>query len=100
MELDSNFCGGDIGPCPPEHVFSLKQALALYDFYHGRIAECDAAIELKVAALNASRPVPETPLPTAKHRTKQPGELHFDVRPAMPRQTSFPPARSHERMGY
>lgn len=72
-----------VGNYQPEHVFALKQALALYDFYQDCIAECDAAIELKVAALNASRPIPETPLPQAKHRTKQPGEPHFEVRPAM-----------------
>lgn len=72
-----------VGNYQPEHVFALKQALALYDFYQGCIAECDAAIERKVATLNANRPFPEAPLPQAKHRTKQPGEPHFDVRPAM-----------------
>lgn len=72
-----------VGNYQPKHVFALKQALALYDFYQDCIAECDAEIEHKVAALNANRPVPETPLPQAKHRTKQPGEPDFEVRPAM-----------------
>jgi transposase len=29
----------------PEHVFALKQALALYDAYTAQVRECDAAIE-------------------------------------------------------
>ncbi len=72
-----------IGNYQPEHVFALKQSLALYDFYQRCIDECDAEIERAVALLNTERPMPETPLPKAKHRTKQPGEPNFDVRSAM-----------------
>jgi hypothetical protein len=57
--------------------------LALYDFYQERIDECDAQIERTVAALNAGRPVPEAPLPKAKHRNKLPSDPNFDVRSAM-----------------
>ena len=32
-----------------EHVFSLKQALALYDFYQGKIKECDIEIEKQLS---------------------------------------------------
>ena len=35
----------------PEHVFALRQALALYDAYTGQIAECDAEIEQHFANL-------------------------------------------------
>jgi transposase len=38
----------------PEHVFALKQALALYDAYTGQIAECDQEIERQFGVL---RPV-------------------------------------------
>ncbi len=55
-----------VGNYQPEHVFALKQALALYDFYQQCINECDAEIERAVARLNVDRPVPESPLPKAK----------------------------------
>jgi transposase len=46
----------------PEHVFALKQALALYDFYTGQLAECDVEIERQFANM---KPVDEDlpPLP-------------------------------------
>lgn len=72
-----------VGNYQPEHVFALKQALALYDFYQQCVAECDIQIEHVVAALNSSRPIPAAPLPKARHRTKQPNEVNFDVRTAM-----------------
>lgn len=34
-----------VGNYQPEHVFALAQALALFDFYQERIADCDAQIE-------------------------------------------------------
>jgi transposase len=72
-----------VGNYQPEHVFALKQALALYDFYQQCINECDAEIERAVAGLNIDRPVPEAPLPKAKHRNKLPSDPNFDVRSAM-----------------
>jgi transposase len=75
--------GALVGNYQPEHVFALKQALALYDFYQRCIDECDAEIERAVALLNIDHPMPEAPLPKAKHRTKQPSDPNFDVRLAM-----------------
>jgi transposase len=75
--------GALVGNYQPEHVFALKQALALYDFYQRCIEECDAEIARVVAALNIVRPMPEAPLPKAKHRTRQPHDPNFDVRSAM-----------------
>jgi transposase len=72
-----------VGNYQPEHVFALKQALALYDFYQHCIDECDAEIERTVARLNVAQPVPELPLPKAKHRSKLPSDPNFDVRTAM-----------------
>jgi len=69
-----------VGNYQPEHVFALAQALALYDFYQARVDECDAQIEGVLTVLNADKPVPATPLPKARHRTKQPNEVNFDVR--------------------
>lgn len=72
-----------IGNYQPEHVFALKQALALYDFYQQCIDECDVEIERAVAGLNIERPIPEAPLPKAKHRSKMPSDPNFNVRLAM-----------------
>lgn len=72
-----------VGNYQPEHVFALKQALALYDFYQQCIDECDVEIERTVAALNGERQIPDAPLPKQKHRTKQRSEPNFDVRSAM-----------------
>lgn len=52
----------------PEHVFALKQALALYDFYTAQIQECDVEVERYIDSL-----VPETaddlpPLPPQEKR--------------------------------
>lgn len=70
-----------VGNYQPEHVFSLSQALALYDFYQARVEECDAEIERALAVLNAQRQVPESPLPQPRHKTKQPNAVSFDTRP-------------------
>ena len=72
-----------VGNYQPEHVFALTQALALYDFYQKCVDECDAQIEQVVAMLNAKRQIPDAPLPKARHRTKQPNDVNFDVRMAM-----------------
>ena len=44
----------------PEHVFALKQALALYDAYTEQVRECDAAIEQRFQAI---KPVGRTRCP-------------------------------------
>ena len=71
------------GNYQPEHLFALGQALSLYDFYQRYVAECDTQIEMAVAALNVNRVAPAAPLPKAKHRTKQPNEVNFNVRAAL-----------------
>lgn len=72
-----------VGNYQPEHLFALRQSLALYDFYQQCIDECDAEIEKAVAGLNMERPLPEAPLPKAKHRSKMPSDPNFNVRQAM-----------------
>jgi transposase len=75
--------GALTGNYQPEHLFALSQALAVYEFYQRCVADCDAQIEQAVALLNADRVKPTAPLPKARHRTKQPNEVSFDVRSAM-----------------
>ncbi len=48
------------GTYRPEHVFALKQALALYDAYTVQLQECDAEIERQFRVI---RPVTEEPPP-------------------------------------
>jgi transposase len=72
-----------IGNYQPEHLFALKQALGLYDFYQKCIDECDAEIKRAVAGLNIGRALPEAPIPKARHRGRQPSDPNFDVRSAM-----------------
>jgi transposase len=51
-----------------EHLFSLRQAVALYDAYHEQIAACDAQIEAHFAtfATRTDDPPPSGPGRTAK----------------------------------
>ena len=72
-----------VGNYQPEHVFALTQALVLYDFYQARVDECDAQIEVVLAALTAEKACPSAPLPKARHRTVQPNAVSFDVRPVL-----------------
>lgn len=53
-----------------EHVFALKQALALYDFYTTQIQECDAQIEQHYSAIKPTFPQADNlpPLPSDPQR--------------------------------
>lgn len=62
-----------------EHIFALKQALELYETYHGKIAECDVAIERVVHALASNRDT-SSPAPAPSRRKAQKNEPKFDVR--------------------
>jgi hypothetical protein len=64
-----------------EHVFALKQALALYDFYSAQIQECDAEIERHYSALKPIVDVEQNPLPPSpKTNTHSKNAPAFDVR--------------------
>jgi len=66
----------------PEHLFALKQALELYDFYNQQITACDQEIEQKYAAFKPQVDLTETPLPSRKQRRNKPkgNEPAFDLR--------------------
>jgi transposase len=68
------------GNYQPEHVFALRQAVVMYDAYQQQVHECDTEIEQVIIKLSANNDLPDQPLPNAKHRTKQPNQLNFDVR--------------------
>lgn len=62
-----------------EHVFALRQALELFDFYQTKIAECDREIEQYLVRMNALRaPTGAPPKPRQKKRARN--EPKFDIR--------------------
>lgn len=71
------------GNYQPEHLFALRQALIMYDAYQLQVKECDIEIEKVLHALAPDTPTPNAPLPKARHRTKQPTHLSFNVRQAL-----------------
>ncbi len=60
-----------------EHLFTLRQAVELYDFHQKKILACDTAIEKQLQSLGGSGR--SNPLPPVKKRKKKNG-LNFDVR--------------------
>jgi len=67
----------------PEHLFALRQAVALYDTYQSHVAACDRQLEVLLARLNALEP-PDSPLPAPRDKMpRQPNALNFDVRAAL-----------------
>jgi len=72
----------------PEHVFALKQALALYDFYTAPVQECDTSIEQHYAALKPvyDEQTPPPPLgPAPKPNSHAKNAPAFDVRACLDR---------------
>jgi len=57
-----------VGHYRPEHLFSLKQSLDLFDNYHDKIAECDEQIEVVLNVLAAKQPT--TDKAVAKRQTR------------------------------
>ncbi len=76
----------------PEHVFALKQALALYDFYTTQVQDCDLTIEQHYAVLkpvyNEQDPPPSLG-PDPKPKTHAKNAPAFDVRACLYRILGF-----------
>src|SRR3989454_3113060 len=66
----------------PEHVFALRHALEVYDFFQAKVAECDVEIESVLRDLNNDRPMPTAPLPSVRHARGR-NEPAFDVRKSL-----------------
>jgi transposase len=69
-----------------EHLFALKQALELYDFYDQKLQDCDAELEALYNAVEPpDQPGSEPPAPrTTKRRKNQP---YFDLAQSLYRLT-------------
>jgi transposase len=80
-----------------EHIFSLKQALALYDFSHNQLEECDEYIKKELERLPdvVHTPPPINHKDKIKHpkfsKLKKPkkNEFSFDVRAVLWRKTGI-----------
>jgi len=69
------------GHYQPEHVFALKQALALYECYTTQLRECDAAIEQQFQALKPAWEDELPPLdPTDKRDSHSKNAPTYDAR--------------------
>lgn len=69
-----------------EHLFALRQAMAMFHAYHAQIAECDQRIEAHLATMpeqGDGKPLPPQPRKRSKHRN-EPG---FDMRQTVHRIT-------------
>jgi hypothetical protein len=71
-----------------EHLFSLRQNFAAYEFHLRQIAECDTAVEALLQNLAAQQPSPSTALPPPRRKpTTNNHAPHFDIRTPLHRLT-------------
>ncbi len=79
------------GTWKDEHLFALRQALALYDFYTEQVAACDLQIEQHYAAMKPRWEAPMSdsvpPMSEMPPRRPRPYEPAFDVQASIIRLT-------------
>jgi transposase len=69
-----------------EHLFALKQALELYDFYDQQLQACDAELEAMYREIDPPED-PGTPPPVPRTQKRRKNQAHFDLSPALYRLT-------------
>lgn len=69
-----------IGNWRDEHLFALRQAVELNDFYDRQIAECDRAIDSYAASLPAVVSADQMPPSSKRRKTLERSEPQFDAR--------------------
>jgi len=62
-----------------EHLFSLRQALATYDFYGQQLQDCDQAIESHYTSMPDRPPGEETSPPKTSNQKRRKNQPHFDL---------------------
>ncbi len=65
-----------------EHLFALKQALELYDFYDQQLKACDAELEAMYQEVDPPEN-PGTPPPASRTQKRRKNQAHFDLSPAL-----------------
>ena len=65
-----------------EHLFTLQQAVELYDIYQQKIEDCDRQIEHHLTQLDSTVDLESNPMPAPAKRNKKPkgNAPHFDLR--------------------
>jgi hypothetical protein len=63
-----------------EHIFSLQQAVELYDFYQRKIADCDEKIRAHLDTFATKVDVSQKPLPPRKSKRPKGNSPQFDFR--------------------
>lgn len=63
-----------------EHLFTLKQAVELYDFYDHQIEACDQELEALYAQFDPPDDPPVTPPPAPQTGKPRKNQAHFDLR--------------------
>ena len=63
-----------------EHLFALKQAVELYDFYHRQIEACDREIECYLHTFEAKVDPVQNPLPKQKRKKEMRYQSFVDLR--------------------
>ena len=63
-----------------EHLFALKQAVELYDFYHRQIEACDREIERYLHTFEAKVDLVRNPLPKQKRKKEMRYQSFVDLR--------------------
>jgi transposase len=71
-----------------EHVFALKQALELYDFYDQQLKACDAELEAMYREFDPPDD-PGTPPPAPRRQKRRKNQAYFDLAPALYRLTGI-----------
>jgi transposase len=61
-----------------EHLFALKQALELYDFYDHQLRDCDAELEARYQEFDLPDD-PGTPPPDPRTNKRRKNQPHFDL---------------------
>jgi transposase len=79
-----------------EHVFALKQALALYAFYTQQLRECDAEIEQLYASFEPALDIEAQPLPpTSQPKRRANNAPEYDLRSCLYRLTGVDLTQVH-----
>lgn len=71
------------GNYKPEHLFSLKQSLELYDIYNEKAEACDQEIKAVLDRIQQGITPPAESLPKAKHKAVNKNAPDFDIRQAL-----------------
>ena len=72
-----------VGNWRDEHLFALRQAVELHDFYEHQIFECDQLIDRYTTSLNPVVEASALPPSSKRRRSLEPNEPQFDLRTRM-----------------